>query len=411
MSYFSESEIARVEWRVRQLHEKIRELGGGSSRHHSGSQLDAAISQQRRSLEQARSMAPGDTSSAPASKADFGGEIGKLRDEAAKAKRDFDVAQSESVKLKDELTKLNTEKMRRLGQMERLEESIKVRKIDLERDLSSEQQKLSELKNSNRADPGTVQLKRQLARKQKQLVGKEKMWYGLSLAKQKGSLTEGGRKKEEQALKSEVRGLKSEVRLLREQLKKADRVSATAGSARTAGRVQRQLKIIADIQKDIADIDKDADRERAEHDMFMADFHKRERVITQELSRHQESLQRRQREEQVWRVKQREMEEKQRQASGQDTASAQSSAAGAGGQIHMIEQKIKDLEAQKEKEGNKKFQVEKMELDMKVLERDMQMLESSIASAEPQLVAACQSRLRRMMNDFNQAKEDFQKLK
>lgn len=81
MSYLAESEIARVEWRVRQIHEKIREAGQSFSGRNSQSQIEAALSQQRRYLESVRSTPAGQSTATPT--LDFSREINQLQEEAS----------------------------------------------------------------------------------------------------------------------------------------------------------------------------------------------------------------------------------------------------------------------------------------------------------------------------------------
>lgn len=404
-----------MNWQLRQLHREIRELGGGSSytsprSNLTTSHIEAALSEKTHQLAQLRSTPAGVTTTPTKPMVDFAAELNRLRETAAEAKRKSDQAQSESTQLQDELTKLNTQKDGRLERLAQLEKTIKARRIDLGRDLENEEEKLREIQSKRRRDSGTGQLKNLLERKEKQLAGKEKIWYGFSQAKQKGSLTEGGRKKEEQALRSEVRGLKAEVRALQEQLKKTTRVSETVDRTRKVGKVLRQQEVISEIKKEIKDINDDWDRERKEHDDFMAAFHKREQEINAKLTQHREAIARHQREEQDQRRKQKEIEDRQRQHLSESAASSQSAPAAAGGQVQQIEQQINDLREQKRQVEDKKYQKENIEMQMQVMEREIQMFSSALAQADPQQIATLQGRIRPMMNEFNQTKEDLKKL-
>ncbi len=182
---------------------------------------------------------------------------------------------------------------------------------------------------------------------------------------------------------------------------------AAAGGVRTAGLVRRQLKIIAEIEKELNDINEDLDRERKEHDEFIINFHKREAQINQELARSLADQQQHRREEQD---RQRRLAERQHQQSASGSAAPEPSVT-SGDQVGKIEQEIKGLEKQKAEAADEKSQIDKLELDLQVLTRDVQSLQSSVARAEPQVMAMLQNRLRPIMNDFEQAKADFKELK
>jgi DNA repair exonuclease SbcCD ATPase subunit len=401
MYSLSESDVSRIEMRVRKIEADLRQLQSGSfSVHHwSAGRLGSQVRLQEQKVSDLRSALTHSAGSAtsgqhPAAEA----EQRRLQDEIPALRHKQLQRHSQRIRLEDELRKLNTEKLRRLAADEHEARALKTRQQEAERELYKARLKRQRLKVRRvKTESQSEMVKRVIIKKKRLLAAKEKNWYGLSVAKQRGSLTDARRQKQEETLATEIKTLKREIDKLHEESERGVFIKGDLDVLRAEGKEQHERREIVDMEIEEEKAKEEENLQRARHTQFLEECQKRTGEIEQERSRLEEEE--RAGEQDLHRKEVREKALQMRQTSGSE-ASDQTTPE----QLQEAERQLSDLQQAQEVMKSKEQIKRQSEMEINRLEIDIRQLEEGIPSLDLNQMAYLRPRILRLTRDFDQIK-------